>query len=325
MLNHPASCSYFVRSHRRAAVCALGVLMAGIAASGCSINASAENTTASATTGTVVVSPLPPSSPSPTTAAPSTEASTTEVTTTLPPTTEATTTVPVNIEAVPPAPAPLAAVDAASGPATDAIQQRLLQLGFWLGDKPGSYGLTTRQAVMAFQKYLTLPATGKVDEATAAFLTNLTERPHGQADTGDLVEVDKTKQLLFLIREGKTLWTFNTSTGSGLPYEEDNKTTPGEKVTGVAITPDGLFKVNREHAEGWWEGDLGKIYRPKYFNGGIAVHGSGSVPNHPASHGCVRLSLPAMDFIWDQNLIPQRTIVWVHSVEMEAAVAAATA
>ena len=36
------------------------------------------------------------------------------------------------------------------------------------------------------------------------------------------------------------------------------------------------------------------------------------VPNTPVSHGCVRLSVVAMDFIWDNNLIPLRTPVWVH-------------
>ena len=60
------------------------------------------------------------------------------------------------------------------------------------------------------------------------------------------------------------------------------------------------------------EGDLGKIYRPKYFHGGIAIHGMTSVPNYPASHGCVRLSTQAMDFIWDNDLIPMRSVVWVH-------------
>ena len=59
------------------------------------------------------------------------------------------------------------------------------------------------------------------------------------------------------------------------------------------MTPEGLFQTTRERPEGWWEGDLGKIYRPKYFVGGIAIHGMTSVPNHPASHGCVRLSTAA--------------------------------
>ena len=139
------------------------------------------------------------------------------------------------------------------------------------------------------------------------------EKAHAAADTGTLVEVDKAKQLLFIVVDGKTQWTFNTSTGSGIPYEAQNKKDPTKIEKGDAVTPDGLFHTTRERPEGWWEGDLGKIYRPKYFVGGVAVHGMTSVPNYPASHGCVRLSTQAMDFIWDQNLMPLRITVWAHS------------
>jgi lipoprotein-anchoring transpeptidase ErfK/SrfK len=144
-------------------------------------------------------------------------------------------------------------------------------------------------------------------------LTNFVEKGHGATDTGTLVEVDKAKQLLFIVQDGKTLWTFNTSTGSGIAYEAVNKNDPTKIETGDAVTPEGLFHTTRERSEGWWEGDLGKIYKPKYFRGGIAVHGMTSVPNHPVSHGCVRVSVQAMDFIWDQNLMPLRITVWVHS------------
>ena len=58
--------------------------------------------------------------------------------------------------------------------------------------------------------------------------------------------------------------------------------------------------------------DLGEIFRPKYFRGGVAVHGSNNIPNYAASHGCVRISTSAMDFIWDNDLIPMRSVVWVH-------------
>lgn len=233
--------------------------------------------------------------------------------TTLPPTTVApTTTIAPNIEVVGVGAAVLEPVGTRNGDATAAIQQRLLDLGFWNGGADGTYGLTTKQAVMAFQKYIGLERTGKVDEQTAAFLQNVTERAHGTADTGDLVEVDKDKQLLFIVRGGRTVWTFNTSTATGLTYHEEDKNSPGEFQDGVSITPNGLWKVTRDRPEGWWEGDLGQIYRPKYFRGGVAVHGSNSIPEYPASHGCVRLSVPAMDFIWDQGLMPLQSVVWVH-------------
>ena len=207
---------------------------------------------------------------------------------------------------------PVAAVGHEDGETTKVVQLRLLQLGFWNSGADGAFGVTTTQAVMAFQKYAGLEATGDVDELTAAALTSATERARGSADAGDLIEIDKVRQLLFIIREGRTIWTLNTSTGNGMPYEQPDENSPGEVIRGVAMTPDGLWAVNRERPEGWWEGDLGEIYRPKYFRGGIAVHGSYVIPNYPASHGCVRVSVPAMDFIWEQDLMPMRSVVWVH-------------
>lgn len=207
----------------------------------------------------------------------------------------------------------LPALGAADGPDTQRLQQRLLDLGFWVSATDGTYGITTRQAVMAFQKYYGLTTSGEVDYTTAAFLTQATERARSTTTSETLVEVDKRRQLLFVVNEGVTTWVFNASTGNDQPYEEEDQNDPGKLQKGVAITPEGRFKVDRERPEGWWDGDLGQIYRPKYFKGGVAVHGASKVPNYPASHGCVRVSVPAMDFIWEQNLIPMRTVVWVHS------------
>jgi peptidoglycan hydrolase-like protein with peptidoglycan-binding domain len=220
---------------------------------------------------------------------------------------------PSNVEIVGVSEQPLEAVGGHSGEATAVVQARLLQLGFWNAGADGNYGFTTKQAVMAFQKYIGLPPDGYVNRTTADYLANFVEKAHAAADTGTLVEVDKAKQLLFIVVNGKTQWTFNTSTGTGIPYEAANKNDPTKIETGDAVTPEGLFHTTRERPEGWWEGDLGQIYRPKYFSGGVAVHGMTSVPNHPASHGCVRLSTAAMDFIWDQNLMPLHITVWVHS------------
>ncbi len=267
-------------------------------------SAPTEPATTVATTTTSPTTTLPPT----TTEAPIT---TEAPTTTAEPTT--TTTLAPNLEIVGASAVPLVAVGGRSGEATAAIQARLLQLGFWNAGADGEYGFTTKQAVMAFQKYIGLPADGLVDQTTADFMANFVEKAHAMADTGTLVEIDKAKQLLFIVVDGKTQWAFNTSTGSGIPYEAVNKNDPTKIEIGDAVTPDGLFRTTRERPEGWWEGDLGKIYRPKYFVGGIAIHGMTSVPNVPVSHGCVRLSTGAMDFIWEQNYVPLRTTVWVHS------------
>ena len=206
------------------------------------------------------------------------------------------------------------AVGGHSGDGTAVVQARLLQLGFWNSGRRRPVRLLDeagRDGVPEVHRPSRPPGSSIKRRPTTS--PTSARQAHAAADTGTLVEVDKAKQLLFIVQDGKTLWTFNTSTGSGIPYEAINKNDPTKIESGDAVTPDGLFKTTRERPEGWWEGDLGKIYRPKYFVGGIAVHGMTSVPNHPASHGCVRLSTQAMDFIWDQNLMPLHIVVWVHS------------
>ena len=218
---------------------------------------------------------------------------------------------------------PLVAVGSRDGVETARVQERLLQAGYWLMAVDGDYGLTTKQAVMAFQKYNGLKASGSVDEATALALTTVAERPvsrserDGDVRSGSMVEVDKDRQVLMILVNGRVEWVLNTSTGNGQWYLEQNQKDPTKWEIGQSITDSGRFKVNRERSEGWWAGDLGEIYRPKYFNGGIAVHGSRSIPNYPASHGCVRVSVPAMDMIWASGLIPKNTPVWVYGADPE--------
>ena len=191
------------------------------------------------------------------------------------------------------------------------LQSRLLQLGFWNAGADGGYGLTTTQAVMAFQKWKGLPATTVVDNATAIALNTELCRP-AAGRTGDLLEVDKTKQIAYVVRGGAVQYVFNVSTGNGKSYDEEDQKAAGRRVIGVALTPSGTFRTYREHDVARYEGDLGSLYRPKFIIGGVAVHGAPRVPNYPASHGCVRVANPVMDLIWGQNLLPLRSTVWIH-------------
>jgi lipoprotein-anchoring transpeptidase ErfK/SrfK len=190
------------------------------------------------------------------------------------------------------------------------LQNRLLALGFWNAGADGGYGLTTTQAVMAFQKWKGLPATTVVDTATAVALNTEMCRP-AAGRTGDLLEVDKGKQIALVVRGGKVQYVFNVSTGNGKSYDEEDQRSAGNRVIGIALTPSGTFRTYREHDTPRYEGDLGTLYRPKFVVGGIAVHGSPRVPNYPASHGCIRVVNPVMDLIWGQNLLPLRSTVWI--------------
>ena len=267
-------------------------------------------TTAVATTADPAVTAPPTTVPA---------AATTVAPTTAPPVTEPpppTTTAQAGplLEVAPPLAAPMTPLTtSSSGPEVSALQQRLLDLGFWLPDTDGSYGWVTQQAVMAFQKYNDLKPSGIADQTTIDLMNIAPYRVLGQGWDQDMIEVDKTKQLLYVIQGGRTLWVLNTSTGAGGAYTEPNQRTPGETVSGNADTPEGLFNVYSQQSNGWWRGDLGELYRPKFFKGGAAVHGAPKVPNYPASHGCVRVTPEAMDFLWSQDLMPMGMTVWVHT------------
>lgn len=138
----------------------------------------------------------------------STTTTSTSTTTTVPATTTTTLPeIPRIIVAIDPLVEPLVAVGTADGEATSRVQERLLELGFWLQSTDGQYGVTTRQAVMAFQKYHGLATTAAVDDQTAALLSSVTERPYGRAQAGTLVEVDKSRRLAFFVTDGVTEWS----------------------------------------------------------------------------------------------------------------------
>lgn len=191
-----------------------------------------------------------------------------------------------------------------SGDDVLALQNRLKSLGYWIGEPDASYGTLTTQAVMAFQKVERLTTSGVADAAMQTRLASAI-RPRPASTSGNLTEIDKTRQVIFIVRGGNVLWTINTSTGTEKPY-----TYEGTKA--LADTPTGVFTINRQ-IDGERVGDLGRLWRPKYFHpDGIAIHGSPSIPNYPASHGCARMTDAAINFIWEQNLAPLGSTMWVY-------------
>jgi lipoprotein-anchoring transpeptidase ErfK/SrfK len=92
-------------------------------------------------------------------------------------------------------------------------------------------------------------------------------------------------------RNGGIVRIFDVSSGSGRLYTVDGQVRR-------AITPTGNFRIQRK-INGWRTSKLGRLYRPAYFYGGYALHGSWSVPAYPASHGCVRVTIAAMDRLYN--------------------------
>lgn len=186
------------------------------------------------------------------------------------------------------------------GEAVASVQERLDELGYFVGGRKGVYGTQTKQAVYALQKAAGIRRSGVVGPRTRHALRKGV-RPNPLSSHGRLVEIDLDRQLLFLVQGGEVRRTYNVSTGSGEYYGGGRR----------AVTPRGTFHVYRE-IDGAHRAPLGVLYRPKYVVGGIAVHGSPSVPPRPASHGCVRVTNAAMDSLWRSGRLDRGTEVWIY-------------
>ncbi len=186
----------------------------------------------------------------------------------------------------------------AKGASVAALEGRLAARRFNPGRSDGAYDAHLTMAVMAFQKQQGLPRTGRADPTT---LAKLAKAPLGRPmlDTSEptRVEIDLKRQIAQFWKDGRLSRVLAVSTGSGARY-----CLPKDKGGGcdTAITPGGSYRADRK-IKGLRVSPLGSLYDPVYFFGGIAIHGSPSIPPTPASHGCVRV--PMWESAWVHNAI----------------------
>jgi lipoprotein-anchoring transpeptidase ErfK/SrfK len=166
------------------------------------------------------------------------------------------------------------------------VERRLASLGYALRAVDGFYGHDTLEAILAFQKVHGLPWTGRVTPRVWRALERAgTPRP--RYARGDHVEVDKRRQLLMLVRNGRVVLISHVSTGA------------------TGNTPVGRWRVYRK-VTGWdWV-----LWYPMYFLRGFAIHGYPSVPAYPASHGCVRVPMWLAPRLYQRN--GYGTLVYVY-------------
>ena len=179
----------------------------------------------------------------------------------------------------------------AHGSAVVTLQQRLAALHYFdMRTADGVFGPNTYHAVIAFQKVQGLARDGVVGPVTWAKLAKpYVPAPRYRLATSSL-EVNLARQVLYYVRNGAIQRIVDVSTGSGAWYYSQGR-------WARAITPTGRFHLYWRY-NGWQAGPLGSMYRPNYFYAGYAVHGMTSVPAFPASHGCVRMTVPTMDRMW---------------------------
>ncbi|WP_298989013.1 L,D-transpeptidase family protein [uncultured Pseudokineococcus sp.] len=328
---------------RRAATAALaGTLVAGLAgcaagttpgaagaqapatpASGADVAATTAPPAAAAATEPALTAPEP-DAPAPTSDATSDATSTPGLTASAPPaepepTQEPEPTPPATSPAPSTAPSPTASTSPAPAPSDSApvalrsgdrgervraAQERLSDLGYWLGDADGSYGELTRQAVLALQGAAGLQQDGVLGPRTSAALADGV-RPQASTSSGRALEIVRDAGLALFVVDGEVQLALHTSTGTFETYVRD------DGAERLADTPAGTFAVTWAE-RGWTDAALGRLYSPRYFHpDGIALHGSASVPGYPASHGCARVTTAAMDMVWARDLMPVGSTVVV--------------
>ena len=122
--------------------------------------------------------------------------------------------------------------------------------------RDGYFGSEDLEAVYAFQKVERLAAHGTRRRALWARI--VAARAPLARYGGDHVEIDKTRQVLFVVRGGKVTLMVATSTGA------------------TGNTPLGTWHVYRKVGGFDWV-----LYYPSYFLRGFAVHGYPDVPPYP--------------------------------------------
>ena len=147
------------------------------------------------------------------------------------------------------------------------LERRLVELNYHLKRVNQGFDFRTSDAVLAFHKVHGMGRGTSVTKATWKRLSDpRTPKPKAKKPK-EHIEVDQTRQVLYIVREGEVDVIVHVSTGAG------------------GATRDGVFNVHRKIA-GF---SPGRLYYPSYFDGNRAVHGWPDVPPSPASHGCVRV------------------------------------
>ena len=151
------------------------------------------------------------------------------------------------------------------------LQRSLKRMGFAV-PVTGYYDAGTARAVNAYRKtnglgrdgYATPQVYRRVFRDRGAFKPRFPR-------AGRHVEFDWSRQVLALIDKGKAHHVYHSSSGK--------PSTP---------TVFGKFSFYRKQPG---TNSLGMV-QSNYFIGGYAIHGYKSVPNYPASHGCLRVPVP---------------------------------
>jgi len=169
------------------------------------------------------------------------------------------------------------------GEAVRTLQRRLTALAYLPGGSvDGVFGDETWQAVVAFQGWQRIDPDGVVGPVTRHALARA-QRPRPWLALPRALEIDVRRQVLLIVVDGRVERAVHASTASS-PYQ----------------TPHGRFVVIRRDRESWSRQYHVWLPDALYFYRGWAIHGFPTVPDRPATHGCIRIPLQDAAFVFKQ-------------------------
>jgi DNA-binding transcriptional LysR family regulator len=177
----------------------------------------------------------------------------------------------------------------ATGTFVRLLESRLVELDYRLaGRTDGRYDFRTADAVVAFHKVQGMARSFAVSSSTWRRLAEPRVPQPRRTWRGFHVEVDQTRQVLYLVRDGEIDDILHVSTGAN------------------GATHDGTFRVYRKLA-GY---SPNRLYYPSYFDGLRALHGWTEVPTYPASHGCVRIPYWNATWVYARVDLGDRVVIY---------------
>jgi len=179
-----------------------------------------------------------------------------------------------------------------------ALQHRLWGLHYWL-KVTGTFDYDTQEAVYAFQAINKLKMDGVVGPLTGkALVTPHTYKPQDPTVATRIeVNINSGVQVLVYYKNNQLTLISHISSAGGYRFCDVHGCS-------IATTPTGWYHANR-FIPGPVTVPLGQMENPVFFIGGsYAIHGDASVPNYPASHGCVRIS--------DDLSLVFHTMIYIH-------------
>jgi hypothetical protein len=172
-----------------------------------------------------------------------------------------------------------------SGADVRALLRHLSDIGFHTPGSGGRYTFPASEVTLAFQKAYGLPRTYVWGQREWRLVSTLKHGPSVKfTGAGTHIEVDKGRQILMVVTNGKLVGTIAVSSGA------------------TGNTPLGNFSIYQRGGS--------HLFRFMGFIGNFGIHGYVPVPSFPASHGCVREPMWAASWTWNHSKIGTKVHIY---------------